>query len=511
MYSVGLTDIPSALQTASANDAAGQSAFGERSRMARQPIALLGVAFDNLTLRETLGRIEEMIVSRRSHHVVTANVDFLVQAGRDLELQRILLDAPLVLCDGTPLVWASRLFGNPLPERVAGADVVPELIRVAAKKHYRLFFLGTTEEANTRAIARLQAQFPGLQISHYSPPLRPLLEIDDAEIIRRIRTAQPDLLFVAFGCPKAEKWLAMHYRELEVPVAIGVGGTIDFLAGRVKRAPLWMQRGGVEWIHRLYQEPRRLFKRYATDLWYFGGAIARQWWTLKLKVGLSARRSQTRTSAIQSERTWQRVEVASCLNKESVEHDAARWKEIAGADRHCLLELAEAKSMDSTGVAVLVHLKKQLRLSGRHLILLSPSPAVRRALKVMRLEEFFEVATDALEARALIEARLQERCAFIGGDSSGPLAWSGEITATNAEQIWQCTWDAINRAHSTAESWIIDLAAVRFMDSGGVKLLLRAGDIARACGIRLRFSDPSAPVRNVLRVSKLEYLLDQSA
>ena len=477
--------------------------------MARQPIALLGVAFDNLTLRETVGRIEEMIASRRSHYVVTANVDFLAQARRDVELQRILLDAPLVLCDGTPLVWVSRLFGNPLPERVAGADVVPELIRVAAEKNYRLFFLGTTEEANTQAIARLRAQFPDLEISHYSPPFRPLLEMDDAEIIRRIRAARPDLLFVAFGCPKAEKWLAMHYRELRVPVAIGVGATIDFLAGNMKRAPLWMQRGGVEWIYRLCQEPRRLFKRYATDLWYFGGAMVRQWWTMQLRVG--ARRGQTRTSVIQCNGTWQRVEAASCLNKDSVERDAERWIEIAGADRHCLLELAQTKSMDSTGVAVLVHLKKQLRLSGRQLILLSPSPAVRRALEVMQLEEFFEFANDALEARALLEARLREGCAVREGDSSSPLAWLGEITVTNAEQIWQRTWTAINRPQSSAESWTIDLAAVRFMDSGGVKLLLRAGEIARSSGIRLRFKDPSAPVRNVLRVSKLEHLLDQSA
>src|SRR5512140_3583471 len=177
MYVDQLTETSSALLTASASDAPDLSVSAKHARVARQPIALLGVAFDNLTLRETVGRLEEMIVSGRPHYVVTANVDFLAQARRDLELQRILLTAPLVLCDGTPLVWASRLFGNRLPERVAGADVVPELIRMAAKKHYPLFFLGTTDEANTQATARLRAQFPALEISHYSPPFRPLLEM----------------------------------------------------------------------------------------------------------------------------------------------------------------------------------------------------------------------------------------------------------------------------------------------------------------------------------------------
>jgi N-acetylglucosaminyldiphosphoundecaprenol N-acetyl-beta-D-mannosaminyltransferase len=499
----------STLLASSVNDAAQPSSVEERSRQGRQPIALMGIAFDNLTLRETLARIEAMVLSRRSHYVVTANVDFLAQARHDLQLQHILLNAPLVLCDGTPLVWASRLFGNPLPERVAGADVVPALIRMAARKHYRVFFLGATEQANTQAIAKLLAQFPDLAISHHSPPFRPLFELDNAEIIRRIREAKPDLLFVAFGCPKAEKWMAMHYAELGVPVAIGVGGTIDFLAGRLKRAPLWMQRGGVEWLHRLGQEPRRLFKRYAADLWYFGAAVLRQLWTMKLPV--CARPAQTRTSVIQSERTWQRVEAASRLDKASLERDAARWKNIARAERHCLLDLGETKVLDSTGVAVLVHLKKQLGLSGRQLILLSPSSAVRRALKVMRLKEFFEVATDALQARVLTKAGVRECGASIEGDSTNLLVWQGEIPATNAEQIWQCTLAATHRPHSTVESWMIDLAAMRCLDRAGAKLLLRAVEIARASGIRLSFGYASVPVRKVLRISNLEYLLEQFA
>lgn len=404
MYAAGLAETSPAL-LASANTATGLSTV-TRASVTRPPVALLGVAFDNLTLREAVERIEEMIVSGHSHYVVTANVDFLAQARRDVELQNILLNAPLVLCDGTPLVWASRLFGNPLPERVAGADLVPELIRVAAKKDYRLFFLGTTEEASTRAIARLRLQNPGLEISHYSPPFRSLLEMDDAEMMRRIRAAQPHLLFVAFGCPKAEKWIATHSVELGVPVVIGVGATIDFLAGRVKRAPLWMQRGGVEWIYRLSQEPRRLFKRYATDLLFFGGAMVRQWWSMKGRG--DADTNPTRTSVLESNGPWQRVEAAGCLNKESVERDAAWWSEIADANLHCLLDLAATKSVDSTGVARLVHLKKHLRLSGRRLILVSPSSAVRRALKAMRLGEIFEVAADALQSGTRLHTPVPE-------------------------------------------------------------------------------------------------------
>lgn len=248
------------------------------------PVAMLGVVFDNVTFAETLKRIQDMVATRQPHYIVTANVDFLVQARRDAELRRILAEAHLVLCDGTPLVWASKLLGNPLPERVAGSDLAPQLIRLAAKNNYRLFLLGATPEANEQAAARVRAQFPNLSVAHYSPPFRPLPEMDHADIACRIRAARPDILLVAFGCPKAEKWMAWHYRALGVPVVIGVGGTIDFLAGRVRRAPVWMQRAGLEWLFRLGREPRRLFKRYATDLWHFGPALAAELWRAKFRA-----------------------------------------------------------------------------------------------------------------------------------------------------------------------------------------------------------------------------------
>src|SRR5437867_4077472 len=127
-----------------------------RASIFRPPIAILGVPFDNVTIAQTIQLIEEMVASGRPHYLVTANVDFLVQAQVDVELRRILFDAHLVLCDGTPLVWASRLLGNPLPERVAGSDLVPLLIRVAAEKGYRLFFLGATPESSSKAVENLQ-------------------------------------------------------------------------------------------------------------------------------------------------------------------------------------------------------------------------------------------------------------------------------------------------------------------------------------------------------------------
>src|SRR5437867_1270504 len=181
------------------------------------PVAILGVPFDSLTQTQALAAIEKMIASGQPHYLATANVDFLVQARRDTELRRILVEADLVLCDGTPLVWASRWLGNALPERVAGADLVPDLIQIAAEKNYRLFFLGGKPEITAQAAANLQREHPRLAIAgYYSPPFRPLLEMPHEEIVRRIRAAKPEIVFVSFGCPKAEKWMARHYGELGV-------------------------------------------------------------------------------------------------------------------------------------------------------------------------------------------------------------------------------------------------------------------------------------------------------
>ena len=287
-------------------------------------------------------------------------------------MRRILLDAHLVLCDGTPLVWASRLLGNPLSERVAGSDLVPCLLELAARKRYRVFFLGASPESNAQAIANVRRRLPDLEIAgHHSPPFCPLPEMDHAGICRRLRGARPDIVLVAFGCPKAEKWMAMHYRSLGVPVMIGVGGTIDFLAGRLRRAPLWMQRSGLEWVFRLAQEPRRLAGRYASDLWHFGWGLAAQWWWLK---HYPARRALRPAAS----------PVSDVFRRSPAPPSGPG--DVVGR-----INLGGVEFIDSTGVAALLRLRRQLGSSGHELTLLNPSRAVRRAFRLMRVQSFFQM------------------------------------------------------------------------------------------------------------------------
>ncbi|MDB6112427.1 MAG: Anti-sigma-factor antagonist and glycosyl transferase [Pedosphaera sp.] len=474
------------------------------------PIAILGVPFDNLTTNETVELVEKMISSRRPHYLVTANVDFLVQAQEDVELRRILFDAHLVLCDGMPLVWASRLLGNPLPERVAGSDMVPLLIRIAAQKGYRLFFLGGTPESTAQAVARLKAEHPQLTAVGYSPPFHHLLEMDHEEIKRRIHEAKPDFLFVSFGCPKQEKWIAMHYQSLGVPVSVGVGGTIDFLAGQLKRAPAWMQRTGTEWIFRMFQEPRRLLRRYIKDLWVFGRTIITQWWQLQFR----RRRPKPNLEIIapvQMEEDWQSLKLPAWFDLKAVRDDVLLLDQVLADGRHCLLETTHVQFIDSTGVGFLIRLQKQIRATGRQLVLLAPSQVVTRALELMRLSGFFVLAPDFAAAQQLIRTR--EPNAEVGAQPDGTTSifWRGEIIAANAEDVWRLTEMQLGHA-LTPRQLIIDLSGVRFIDSTGLGLMIRTRKLARRQGVRVYFSNAQPAVKNVVRLARLEgFLLEEPA
>jgi N-acetylglucosaminyldiphosphoundecaprenol N-acetyl-beta-D-mannosaminyltransferase len=229
-------------------------------------VAILGVAVDNLTMEEVLDTVEVSIAEGGFHQIATANVDFLMKSIHDEELYETLASCDLVLPDGAPLVWASRLLGSGLKERVAGADLVPQLARLSAERGYRIFLLGSEEESSAGTAAWMEKNHPGVCIAgRYSPKYQTLEEMDHEEILSRIEAAQPDILLVAFGNPKQEKWLAMHRNRLNVPVCIGVGGSFDFLSGRISRAPLWMQQCGMEWLYRMIQEPSRLAKRYSSN------------------------------------------------------------------------------------------------------------------------------------------------------------------------------------------------------------------------------------------------------
>lgn len=195
--------------------------------------------------------------------LVTANTHYAMLAERREDLREVNRRAAMVLADGAPLVWASRLSGRPLPERVAGSDLIYALTERAAAAGLPVYFLGGAPGVAARAVQRLEARCPGLKVVGVeSPPFRPLTAHEQAGQLDRIRAAAPALLILAATMPAGELWLAEHLAATGVPFGVNLGASIDFVAGRVRRAPRWMQRSGLEWSYRLAQEPRRLGGRY---------------------------------------------------------------------------------------------------------------------------------------------------------------------------------------------------------------------------------------------------------
>ena len=235
-------------------------------------ITLMGCSIDNLSMEETLQTIEGFIRTGKPHQHVVVNVDKLVKASRDPELRQIINDCALINVDGMPVVWASRLLGKPLKERVAGVDLFDALMRRAGEKGWRVFLLGAQEEVVSKVALTYQHRYPKLVLAGYRNGYWKG-EAEEAQVVEQIREARPDLLFVAISSPKKEQFLGRYQAEMKIPFAMGVGGTFDVAIGHVKRAPVWMQKSGLEWFYRFLQEPRRMFRRYFIEdmvfIWLF--------------------------------------------------------------------------------------------------------------------------------------------------------------------------------------------------------------------------------------------------
>jgi len=230
-------------------------------------VNICNVEIDNIRIGDVLSAADSFLSDGGNHYIVTPNVDHIVKLQQDTEFQSIYKNADLVLADGVPLIWASNFLGRPLKEKISGSDLFPELCEWCARKGYRVFFLGGRPGAAQKAAELLKGEIPGLEIAGcYAPPYGfHKIPHQNAKTVEMVRTARPDVLLVGLGAPKQEKWIAKHLEELNIPLSIGIGVSFEFKAGVVKRAPIWMQRNGLEWFWRLLMEPRKLWRRYLVD------------------------------------------------------------------------------------------------------------------------------------------------------------------------------------------------------------------------------------------------------
>ena len=236
-------------------------------------VNILGVRVDAVTMPQTLAWVEAAVAAGAPRQICTANPEFIMAARRDPEFRAVLNQADLVLPDGVGLLWAARRLGGRLPERVAGSDLIYRLADLSARHRWRIYFLGAAEGVAPAAAERLAALYPGLVVAGaFAGSPRPA-EAED--LLSRVRAARPDVLLVAYGAPVQDKWIARHRLQLGVPVSLGVGGSFDFVAGVARRAPAWLRRLGLEWLHRLWRQPWRA-RRIVTAVAAFPLAVLRE-------------------------------------------------------------------------------------------------------------------------------------------------------------------------------------------------------------------------------------------
>ena len=233
--------------------------------------------------RDSLEDVAQEVVRLAARNVpamvVTPNADHVVNLERDPALRAAYAAADLVIPDGMPVVWASRLLGTPVRERVTGSDLMPRLCELAAERRLKVFLLGGADGVAARAADNLVRTHPQLVVAGIACPPRGF-ERDreqDARIVQAVRDSGADLVFVCLGSPKQEVWMSEHLARFDKGVFLGVGAAIDFCAGTLRRAPAWMQQAGLEWLYRLAKEPRRLIGRYTRDLYFFV-LVAREMW-----------------------------------------------------------------------------------------------------------------------------------------------------------------------------------------------------------------------------------------
>jgi len=220
----------------------------------------MNAVMDGLSMRETMAIIEGAIIARRRLQHVVVNVSKLVTMQTDAALRHDVCSSDLINIDGMGVVWGARLCGYHVPERVSGIDIMENVLRLCAEKGFRPYFLGAKQEILQKAVGHIQARYPGLSIAGYHNGY--FSKDEEAAVMAGIAASKADCLFIAITSPTKERLLAEYKDVINVPFLMGVGGSIDVIAGHTQRAPLWMQKCGLEWFFRLLQEPRRMFRRY---------------------------------------------------------------------------------------------------------------------------------------------------------------------------------------------------------------------------------------------------------
>ena len=506
--------------------------------MVRETIVILGIPVDNLDMDKTIERIFNLIeASRRdgrARQVATVNVDFIVNTltwrlsrFRHPELINILRRADLVTPDGMPIIWTSRLLGTPIKERVTGADLVPRLAEAAARSGKSIYFLGGRGDVGSRAARLLQARFPDFRVAGVDSPYVSVEgqalsdEIEkDREVVERINRSGADILLIGFGNPKQEVWFDRNRHRLKVPVSIGIGGTYEFIVGSVARAPQWMQKAGLEWIFRITQDPKRLWKRYFVGFFKFGLMIlpAIAYYRVKRRALKSSSTGapqfdiRDHSTGVPEAASIRVVRLPEVLDASALESGRASLETEIMTAVNPILDFTNVTFIDSAGLGFIVGLWRRAKTEKKNLNLIEIRPATRRFFELSRsIDVFKDRVFDNLDAAVTTIATEAKQPPFyyieVPHRKDAMLKLCGSL---DAAQMPYLDSEAVLKAIGDRDG-LIDLRQLDFVDSSGIVLFLKiqkhVQKIARNC-VLFGLQDN---VRQMFRITKLDRLFNITA
>ncbi len=358
-------------------------------------VALFGLPITNVTMSQAVARIARFVDSGRMHQIATANLDFARNALRDPYLQRIICECSMVLPDGAPMLWAASMFHAPLRERVTGVDLVPELARLSQERGYGIFLLGSTDPSSKTAADILMSRFPGMKIvGRCCPEMAPLHEMNHEDMISQIRESGAKIVLVGFGNPKQEIWIHRHKDRLPPAVYIGIGGSLDMIAGSLKRAPLWLQKLNLEWCFRMVQEPMRLLPRYARDAAALIG---------HLPANVAANRMQPferrqRGSAVGVKSGARVMMTPAKLGGRAAAILIEEARKAVAVGEILVVDMSATLRIEAEGMGGLLEARRTMMDSELAIWLTGVSPAVKRVLQFSAVAELFQTAPTTARA-----------------------------------------------------------------------------------------------------------------
>lgn len=496
------------------------------------PIALLGVMADKSNIEEIVRKIEDVIANYpkdlRPQYIATMNVDFLVQANStfsaqplNLELIHILREARLATVDGMPLVWLSSLLGSSLKERVTGVDLIPPLVKALSEKKQSLFLLGGEEKTLKMCILYLQSTNPGIRITGaLHPKIYTEGEIQESNnerdnlLVEQINKASPDILFINLGNPKQEIWFERIKHKLHIPVSIGVGGSFDLLSGNIPRAPTWMQKWGLEWLFRLYQEPKRLIVRYLKDIirfplmsiplvlyHNFNRLIAHLFSKDKNRIYL--RNSHL---FISKDQTITVIPLPHILNERVAVELKKNWDDFFSQDA-LLIDFNEVLHIDLEGLGFLLLVWRRARREKKQVLALNISTSIYLLLCFHRVWDYLSPYVCKSPKEALLRVTHQGKTTHFfdsiqQNHNKVVISFFGRLDN-------QMDFDAYQKKiHSTVyqKECILDMTYCTYIDNSGISFLMKLKNNNPHVFNNISLYNIPAPIERQLRYAKVFHL-----